>query len=165
MKTIDLKSMGDLVAQLHVIDAAEKTLQDASRALDAATKKKGEPARLDELRQVMSMAVPDYVIAKMDLVELVRKALSGPADDPFAPLLAALTDYANLAPHSRARRHIDMISTASDTREAQNALHRFIGYLDALFDEKLLDFNEHDVLMREGEQAWRDWKPTEGVVE
>jgi hypothetical protein len=58
-----------------------------------------------------------------------------------------------------------MISTASNIREAQNALHGFIGYLDALLDEKLLDFNEHDVLMREGEQAWRDCKPTEGVVE
>jgi hypothetical protein len=83
MKAIDLKSMGDLVAQFHVVDAAEKTQQDASRALDAATKEKGEPARLDELRQVMSMVVPNYVIAKMDLVELVRKALSGPADAPL----------------------------------------------------------------------------------
>lgn len=145
MKTLDPMLMGRLMTQLHLVDAAQKALQDASLALQAAMNAGGEPSRLDGL----------------------CKALSGQADGPIAPLIAALTEYSNLDTDtlSRARRQINSITASSDANEALDALHGFTGYLYALFEEKLLDSAEHDLLLREGEQAWRDWQPIEGAVD
>lgn len=151
MKTLDPMLMGRLMTQLHLVDAAQKALQDASLALQAAMNAGGEPARLDGL----------------------CKALSGPADGPIAPLIAALAEYSNTDTDtdtdtdtlSRARRQINSITASSDANEALDALHGFTGYLYALFEEKLLDSTEHDLLLCEGEQAWRDWQPIEGAVD
>lgn len=121
MKTLDPMLMGRLMTQLHLVDAAQTALQDASLALQAAMNAKG----LDGL----------------------CKALCDPADGPVAPLMAALTEYSNLDIPSRARRQINAISASSDANEALDALHLFTGYLYALFEEKLLDSAEHDLLL------------------
>lgn len=101
MNTFDPMSKDRLATQLHLVDAAQKALQNASLTLQAARDEGDEPASQDGLHE----------------------ALCATPDDPFAPLIAVLAEYSSLEGPDRVRRPLDAITTSFEANGALSFLH------------------------------------------
>lgn len=101
IKTLDPMSKDRLATKLHLIDAAQKALQNASLTLQAALDEGDEPASQDGLHE----------------------ALSTTPDDLFAPFIAVLAEYSSPDGPDWVRRPTDSITTSFDANGALSFLH------------------------------------------
>ena len=81
MLTIDSNRSGALAAQLAKVDAAQQDVLNAMDALERAVGTADEPTQM-ACAQALSAANAAYDGALIDMVESVRTALYGPAEDP-----------------------------------------------------------------------------------